>query len=78
MERQRRKSAAVRERGLALGAAAPRVDVRWSFDELVVQFPRVAVADGCPQPIQVREGLSFMCWLGGWWVGGWDEITAAH
>jgi hypothetical protein len=52
--RAHRGRATQQGRALALGAAAPRAGVRWSFDELAVQFPAAEIADGCPQPVQVR------------------------
>lgn len=56
-ERGRQKQHTLKARNVALGAAAPRADIRWSFDEIVVQFPASAVADGCPRPVQAYRGI---------------------
>lgn len=60
IESMRRRQATQRAQRLALGAAAPRADVRWGLDDLSVQLPPAALADGCPVPVQ--EGVHYAQW----------------
>jgi hypothetical protein len=56
LARERQKQATIREQALGLGAAAPRIDVRWSFGEVTAEFREEAVADGCPRMVEVGTG----------------------